>query len=44
MGPEEDKARALVQSLDAKQKAVNIFTRSEKRDADMISGMQHRDA
>ena len=42
MGPEEDKARALVQSLDAKQKAVAVFARTEKRDADMISGINTR--
>ena len=42
MGPEEDKARALVQSLDAKQRAIAVFARSEKRDADMISGINTR--
>ena len=42
MGPEEDKARALVQSLDAKQKAIAVFDRTEKRDADMISGINTR--
>jgi hypothetical protein len=42
MGPDEDKARTLVQSLDAKQKAVAVFARSEKRDADMISGINTR--
>jgi hypothetical protein len=42
MGPEEDKARALVQSLDAKQKAIAVFDRTEKRDADMLSGINTR--
>jgi hypothetical protein len=42
MGPEEDKARALVQALDAKQRAVAVFDRTEKRDADMISGINTR--
>ena len=42
MGPEEDKARALVQSLDAKQKAIAVFARTEKRDADMLSGINTR--
>jgi hypothetical protein len=42
MGPEEDKARALVQSLDAKQRAIAVFDRTEKRDADMISGINTR--
>ena len=39
---EEDKARALVQSLDAKQRAMAVFDRTEKRDADMISGINTR--
>ena len=42
MGPEEDKARALVQSLDAKQRAIAVFDRTEKRDADMLSGINTR--
>jgi len=42
MGPEEDKARALVQALDAKQKAMAVFDRTEKRDADMLSGINTR--
>jgi hypothetical protein len=42
MGPEEDKARALVQSLDATQRASAVFDRTEKRDADMISGINTR--
>ena len=42
MGPEEDKARALVQALDAKQRAVAVFDRTEKRDADMLSGINTR--
>jgi hypothetical protein len=42
MGPEEDKARALVQSLDAKQRPIAVFDRTEKRDADMISGINTR--
>ncbi len=42
MGPEEDKARALVQALDAKQRAMAVFDRTEKRDADMISGINTR--
>jgi hypothetical protein len=42
MGPEEDKARALVQSLDAKQRAVAVFDRTEKRDADMLTGINTR--
>jgi hypothetical protein len=42
MGPEEDKARALVQSLDVKQRATAVFDRTEKRDADMISGINTR--
>lgn len=39
---EEDKARALVQSLDARQRALAVFDRTEKRDADMISGINTR--
>jgi hypothetical protein len=42
MGPEEDKGRTLVQSLDGKQKAIAVFDRTEKRDADMISGINTR--
>jgi hypothetical protein len=42
MGSEEDKARALVQSLDAKQRAVAVFDRTEKRDADMLTGINTR--
>ena len=42
MGPEEDKARALVQSLDAKQRAIAVFDRTEKRDADMLTGINTR--
>lgn len=39
---EEDRARALVQSLDAKQRAIAIFDRTEKRTADMLSGINNR--
>lgn len=39
---EEDKARALVQALDAKQRAAAVFDRTEKRDADMITGINTR--
>jgi len=39
---EEDKARALVQALDAKQRALAVFDRTEKRDADMITGINTR--
>lgn len=39
---EEDKARALVQSLDAKQRPLAVFDRTEKRDADMITGINTR--
>ncbi len=42
MGPEEDKARALVQALDAKQRAMAVFDRTEKRDADMLTGINTR--
>jgi len=42
LGPEEDKGRALVQSLDAKQRAMTVFARTEKRDADMLSGINTR--
>lgn len=42
LGPEEDKARTLLQSLDAKQRAMVVFDRTEKRDADMISGINTR--
>lgn len=42
MAGEEDKARALVQSLDAKQRAMVVFDRTEKRDADMITGINTR--
>ncbi len=40
----EDKARELVRSLDAQQRSVAIFDRLEKRDADMISGINNRRA
>jgi hypothetical protein len=39
---EEDRARELVQSLDAKQRAIAIFDRPEKRDADMLTGISTR--
>jgi hypothetical protein len=39
---EEDKARALVQALDAKQRGLAVFDRTEKRDADMITGINTR--
>jgi hypothetical protein len=39
---EEDRARELVQSLDAKQRAVAVFDRPEKRDADMLTGISTR--
>jgi hypothetical protein len=39
---EEDKARALVLALDAKQRALAVFDRTEKRDADMITGINTR--
>jgi hypothetical protein len=39
---EEDKARALVQALDAKQRSLAVFDRTEKRDADMITGINTR--
>jgi hypothetical protein len=39
---EEDKGRALVQSLDAPQRGLAIFDRTEKRDADMITGINTR--
>lgn len=42
LGPEEDKGRALVQALDAKQRAMTVFDRTEKRDADMLSGINTR--
>ena len=42
MAPEEEKARALVQSLDAKQRAVAVFDRTEKREADMLTGINTR--
>ncbi len=42
LGPEEDKARALVQSLDAKQRGMTVFSRTERRDADMLSGINTR--
>lgn len=42
LGGEEDKARVLVQSLDAKQRPLAVFDRTEKRDADMISGINTR--
>jgi hypothetical protein len=42
MGPEEDKARALAQALDSKQRVIAIFDRSEKRDADMLTGINTR--
>jgi Protein of unknown function (DUF3500) len=44
LGPEEDKGRALVQSLDGKQRAMTVFARTEKRDADMLSGINTRRA
>jgi len=44
LGPEEDKGRLLVQSLDAKQRAMTVFARTEKRDADMLSGINTRRA
>ena len=40
----EDKARELVRSLDAQQRSIAIFDRPEKRDADMISGINNRKA
>jgi hypothetical protein len=39
---EEDRARELVQSLDAKQRAIAVFDRPEKRDADMLTGISTR--
>lgn len=42
LGGEEDKARALLQSLDAQQRAAVVFDRTEKRDADMITGINTR--
>jgi uncharacterized protein DUF3500 len=42
MGPEEDKGRALVKSLDPKQRAIAVFDRTEKRDADMLTGINTR--
>ena len=42
LGPEEDKGRVLVQSLDAQQRAMTVFARTEKRDADMLSGINTR--
>jgi Protein of unknown function (DUF3500) len=39
---EEDRARELVQSLDPKQRAVAVFDRPEKRDADMLTGISTR--
>ena len=42
MEPEEAKGRALVQSLDAKQRQVAVFDRTEKRDADMLTGINTR--
>ncbi|MBI2187334.1 MAG: DUF3500 domain-containing protein [Acidobacteria bacterium] len=42
LADEEDKARAMVQALDAKQRGMAVFDRSEKRDADMISGINTR--
>ena len=39
LSSEEDKARALVRSLDAQQRAVAVFVRDDERDADMISGI-----
>ena len=39
LGPEEDKARALLESLDAGQRTAAVFDRTEKREADMISGI-----
>ena len=42
LAAEEDRARALVQSLDAKQRAIAVFDRPEKRDADMLTGIATR--
>jgi hypothetical protein len=39
---EEDRARELVQSLDAEQRAIATFDRPEKRTADMLSGINNR--
>ncbi len=39
---EEDRARELVQSLDAKQRAIAVFDRPGKRDADMLTGISTR--
>ena len=38
---EEDKARALVQSLDAAQRAIVVFDRTEPREADMLTGINN---
>jgi hypothetical protein len=42
MEQEEVKARALVQSLDAKQRQAAVFDRTEKRQADMLTGINTR--
>ena len=42
MSGEEDKARALVQALDANQRAIVVFDRTEPRDADMLTGINNR--
>jgi hypothetical protein len=39
---EEDRARELVQSLDPRQRAIAIFDRPGKRDADMLTGISTR--
>ena len=38
---EEDRARALVQSLDAAQRAIVVFDRTEPREADMLTGINN---
>ena len=40
----EDRARALVRSLDQQQRSIAIFDRTEARDSDMISGINNRTA
>jgi hypothetical protein len=42
LAAEEDRARELVQSLDPKQRAIAVFDRPEKRDADMLTGISTR--
>jgi hypothetical protein len=42
LAAEEDRGRELVQSLDAKQRAIAIFDRPGKRDADMLTGISSR--